>query len=184
MVMEEDEPAGHSISNLRLIRQRTYDENRFTHRMDNPASSRSYDDVQFLQPGASVMPSLREAVEVMMGSGSKTGVLNDVTGFIMTQMMAKAGIKKHGQVTIDALYQEFLQLHDQDVFDGKHAGELTKSQKRAALRAISVIKEKRYGKIKGHTVADGRPQKALYTKDKTSSPTVLTVNDVRHDRCM
>jgi hypothetical protein len=43
-------------------------------------------------------------------------------------MTAKAGIKKHGQVAIDALYQEFLQLQDQDVFDGKHAGELTKSQ--------------------------------------------------------
>jgi hypothetical protein len=31
----------------------------------------------------------------------------------MTQMTAKAGIKKHGQVApIDALYKEFLQLHD------------------------------------------------------------------------
>jgi hypothetical protein len=173
MVMEEAEPAGRSRYNLRPIRQRTY-ENHFTHRMDNPVSSKSYDDVQFLQQGASVMPSLCEAVEVMMGSGSKTEVLNYVTGFIMTQMRAKAGIKKHGQVVIGALYQEFLQLHDQDVFDGKHARELTKSQKRAALRAISVIKEKRCGKIKGQTVANGRPQKALYTKDETSSPTVST----------
>jgi hypothetical protein len=122
MVMEEDEPAGRSRYNLRPIRQRTY-ENRFTHRMDNPASSKSYMKyVQFLQQGVSVMPSLREAVEVMMGSGSKMEVLNYVTGFILTQMTAKAGIKKHGQVAIDALYQEFLQLHDQDVFDGKHVG--------------------------------------------------------------
>jgi hypothetical protein len=68
MVREEDDPAGRSRYNLRPIRQRTY-ENRFTHCMDNPASSKSYDDVQFLQQGASVMPSLREAVEVMMGSG-------------------------------------------------------------------------------------------------------------------
>jgi hypothetical protein len=74
-------------------------------------------------------------------------------------MTAKAGIKKHGQVAVDALFQEFLQLHDLDVFDGQHAGKLTKSQKRAALRAINVIKEKRCGKIKGRTVADGRPQK-------------------------
>jgi hypothetical protein len=173
MVMEEDEPAGRSRCNLRPIWQRTY-ENRFTHRMDNPASSKSYDDVQFLQQGANVMPSLREAVEVMMGSGSKTEVLNYVTGFIMTKMTAKAGIKKPGQVAIDALTQEFLQLQNQDVFDGKHVGELTKTQKKAALRAISVIKEKRCGKIKGGTVADRRPQEALYTKDETSSPTVLT----------
>jgi hypothetical protein len=142
--------------------------------MFNPASSKSYDDVHFLQQGASVMPSLGEAVAVMMGSGSRTEVLDYVTGFIMTQMTAKAGIKKHWQATINALYQKFLQLHNQDVFDGKHAGELTKSQKRAALRAISVIKEKRYGKIKGRTVANGRPQKSLYTKDETSSPTVST----------
>jgi hypothetical protein len=37
-----------------------------------------------------------------------------------------------------------------------------------------VIKEKRCGKIKGRIVADGRPQKAQYTKDETSSPTVST----------
>jgi hypothetical protein len=30
-----------------------------------------------------------------------------------------------------------------------------------------VIKEKRYGRIKGHTVADGRPQRALYMKEVT-----------------
>jgi hypothetical protein len=39
---------------------------------------------------------------------------------------------------------------------------------------INVIKEKRCGKIKGRTVADGRPQRKLYTKDEASSPTVFT----------
>jgi hypothetical protein len=72
--------------------------------MDNPASSKSY-DVQFLQQGASVMPSLGEVVEVMMGSASKTEVLRYITSFVMTQMTAKARIKKHRQVAIDALYQ-------------------------------------------------------------------------------
>jgi hypothetical protein len=37
-----------------------------------------------------------------------------------------------------------------------------------------VIKEKRCGQIKGCTVADGRPQRALYTKEEMSSPTVST----------
>jgi hypothetical protein len=109
----------------------------------------------------------------MMGSGSNTEILSYITGFIMTQMMAKAGIKKHGQVAIDALFQEFLQLHDLGVFDEQHIGELTKRQK-AALRAIRVIKEKRCGKIKARTVADGRTQKALYTKEETASPAVST----------
>ena len=44
----------------------------------------------------------------------------------MTRMTAKADIKKHGQVAINnALYQEFLQLHDLDGFEGQHASTLT-----------------------------------------------------------
>jgi hypothetical protein len=85
-------------------------------------------------------------------------------------MTAKAAIKKHGQAAVDALFQEFLQLHDKTVFAGKHRSELTKAERQAALRAISIIKEKRCGKIKGRIVADGRPQRNLYTKDESSSP--------------
>jgi hypothetical protein len=184
--------------NLRANRERTYD-NRLAHSMDNPASSKSYDvqflqhgasphqgrrdpesdasgsyDATFLKQGASVMPTLREAVEGFMASGSKAEVHNYISGFIMTQMSAKAGIKKHGQVAIDALCQEFLHLHDLGVFEGQRVSALTKEQRKTALRAISVIKEKRCGRIKGRTVADGRPQRALYTKDETTSPTVST----------
>ena len=97
-----------------------------------------------------------------------------ISGFIMTQMSAKAGIKKYGNVAVSAIFQEFLQLHDLDVFDGEDASKLTKSQKQMALRAISVIKEKRCGQIKGRTVADGRSQRSLYPKEETASPTVTT----------
>jgi hypothetical protein len=38
----------------------------------------------------------------------------------------------------------------------------------------SVVKEKRCGQIKGRTVADGRPQRQLYTKEESSSPTIST----------
>jgi hypothetical protein len=124
--------------------------------MDEPASGQSYD------------------VRDMNVTGSTIKVFEYVTGFIMTQMTAKAGIKKHGQVAADALFQEFLQLHDKTVFAGKHRSELTKALRQGALRVINVIKEKRCGKIKGRTVADGRPQRKLYTKDEASSPTVFT----------
>jgi hypothetical protein len=184
--------------NLRANRERTYD-NRLAHSMDNPESSKSYDvqflqhgasphqgrgdaesdtsgsyDPEFLKQGAAVKPTLRETVEVFKASGSKAEVHNYITDFIMTQMTAKAGIKKHGKVAIDALYTEFLQLHDLGVFQGEQASALTKEQKKAALRAISVIKEKRNGVIKGRTVADGSTQRSMYTKDETSSPTVST----------
>ena len=141
--------------------------------MDNPESSKSYES-QFLQHEVRDKPSLQDAIENMNETGSRSRVFKYITGFIMTQMTAKAGIKKHGQVAVQALYQEFLQLDGMEVFGGKHVGDLTNEQKRRALRAINVIKEKRCGKIKGRTVADGRPQRALYTKEETSSPTVST----------
>jgi hypothetical protein len=100
----------------------------------------------------------------MQSSGSGMKVVKCITGFIMSQMTAKAGIKKHGKVALDALYQEFLQLHDLGFLKGQQVDELTKEQKKGALRAISVVKEKRCGKIKGRTVVDGRPQRALYTE--------------------
>ena len=53
--------------------------------------------------------------------------------------------------------------------------ELRKKEKKAApVRAFSMVEEKRYGKIKGRTVADGRPQWKIYTNEETSSPTVST----------
>ena len=55
-------------------------------------------DASFLQQGADMMPTLRDVVENFKTSRSDTEVLNYNTGFIMTQMIAKAGIKKHGQV--------------------------------------------------------------------------------------
>ncbi len=162
---------------LRPHRERSY-EHRLGHIMDNPGSEQSYDGTipatQFLQHDEEDCPTLREAVQEMHLTGSDTNVLRHVTGIIMTQMTAKAGIKKHGQVAIDALFKEFAQLHDLGVFQGQHTKELTSLQKRGALRAISMVKEKRCGKIKGRTVADGRPQRELYTKEETTSPTVST----------
>jgi hypothetical protein len=52
-------------------------------------------------------------------------------------------------------------------FLGHDAQKLTAAQKKASLRAINVIKEKRCGKIKGRTVADGRAQRNLYMKEET-----------------
>jgi hypothetical protein len=149
------ETTSQSRYGLRPNRTRNYS-NRFDHVMDEPASGQSY-DVQLLQHEPEEKPSLREAVHDMNVMGSTIKVFEYITGFIMTQMTAKAGIKKHGQVAVDALFQELLQLNGKTVFDGNHRSKLTKVERQAALRAISVIKEKRCGKIKGRTVADGRP---------------------------
>jgi hypothetical protein len=78
-----------------------------------------------------------------------------VFGKIMTQMSANAGIRKHGKAAEAALMAEFAQLEDLSVYQAMNPKLLTKAQKRAALRAINLIKEKRDGKLKGRTVADG-----------------------------
>ena len=57
------------------------------------------------------------------------------------------------------LFEEFAQLHDKRVFRAIKASDLTNDQKRDALRAINLIKEKRDGRLKGRTCADGRKQR-------------------------
>ena len=79
-------------------------------------------------------------------------------------MTAKAGIKKHGQAAVAALMSEFAQLEDRTVYEIVDAAKLTKRQRKMALRAINLIKEKRDGKIKGRTVADGRAQRGVCTR--------------------
>jgi hypothetical protein len=92
----------------------------------------------------------------------------------MTQMSAKAGLRKHGKAAEAALMAEFSQLEDLSVYQSIDANSLTQEQRKDALRAINLIKEKRCGKLKGRTVADGRSQKDLYDKSETASPTVAT----------
>ena len=58
-----------------------------------------------------------------------------------------------------ALFEEFAQLHDKRVFRAIKATDLTGEQKSDALRAINLIKEKRDGRLKGRTCADGRKQR-------------------------
>ena len=60
------------------------------------------------------------------------------------------------------LFEEFAQLHDKRVFRAIKASDLTNDQKRDALRAINLIKEKRDGRLKGRTCADGRKQRGWY----------------------
>ena len=95
-------------------------------------------------------------------------------GICMHQMTARAGIKKHGELAVQAIFKEFAQIEDKNVIEPLDASKLTHKQRSEALRAISLIKEKRCGTIKGRTCADGRPQRNLYPKEETASPTVST----------
>ena len=49
---------------------------------------------------------------------------------------------------------------------------MTEARKRAALKAINLIKEKRDDRVKGRTCADGRKQRVYIPKEEASSPTI------------
>ena len=91
---------------------------------------------------------------------------------ITEQMTAQKGIKLFGERGEKAIMVELEQLLYRKVMEGRHANTLTWAQKKAALKYLMFLKEKRCGKIKGRGCADGRKQRLYKTKDETSSPTV------------
>ena len=87
-------------------------------------------------------------------------------------MTAKKGIEVFGERAVAAMIKEYQQLHDLQVFGGVDPSEITREEKHKSLRAINLIKEKRCGKIKGRTVADGRPQRRYISREEATSPTI------------
>ena len=96
----------------------------------------------------------------------------DMLSFITAQMTAKARLKYFGQDGADAIMVELEQLLYCKVMDGCKAVDLSKEQKKAALKYLMFLKQKRCGKIKGRGCADGRKQHLHKTKEESSSPTV------------
>lgn len=94
------------------------------------------------------------------------------TGLQFSQMSVKAGIKKLGNVAIDAILDECKQLDEKDTLHPVMFRDLTKEQHQRALRAITIITEKRCGRVKGRTVADGRSQREYTNKEDSASPAV------------
>jgi len=155
---DEDQDEDQEPTSTYNLRPRGAKTNTFNEAMDEPHNSKSYyPPKQFVQSGTNIEEKKKL-----------------VFGHVMTQMTAMAGIKKHGKAAEAALMAEFAQLEDLTVYESIDPTSLTKEQRRGALRAINLIKEKRDGRLKGRTVADGRPQRSLYDKSETASPTVST----------
>ena len=68
--------------------------------------------------------------------------------------------------------KEFCQLERQSVFEPVFVKDLTFEQRSKALRSINLVEEKRCGRIKGRSVADGSKMRNHYAKEDTASPTV------------
>ena len=89
-------------------------------------------------------------------------------------MTARKGIRLYGEAAITAIFNEYKQLKDLEAFGEINDEDLAPKVKRNALRVINLIKKKRCGKIKGRTVADGRPQRAYVSREEATSQTVST----------
>ena len=88
------------------------------------------------------------------------------------QVSIKEGIRRHGDKAVEVVLKEFTQLNDKQVFAPLDTKELSPKQRSQALDLITMVKEKRDGKIKGRACADGRKQRRYINKDEVSSPTV------------
>ena len=115
--------------------------------------------IQDLEPEA--------AFTLLMGDDSE-----QIFNFLTEQMSAKRGLQQFGEAGADAIKKELEQLVYRKVMQGRSAGQLTTAQKKAALRYLMFLKQKRCGCIKGRGCADGRKQRLWKSKEETSSPTI------------
>ncbi len=84
------------------------------------------------------------------------------------QMSVKKGLKTFGKKGADAVVAEMQQLHFRKVIEPLRCGQLTSDQKKAALRYLMFLKQKRCWKIKTRGCADGRIQRLYKGKDKST----------------
>ena len=98
----------------------------------------------------------------------------EILSFLTEQMTAKRGLKQFGTAGADAIMNELKQIVYRKVMEGRKSGELTTAQKKAALKYLMFLKQKRCGKIKGRGCADGRKQRLYKSKEETTSPTITT----------
>ena len=106
-------------------------------------------------------------------------VYKRLVNVLFTQVSAKEGIKRWGEEAIAAIMKELNQLHDgampgQPVIEPVDYEELTDEDKqKRTLEAVTVVKQKRCGKIKGRTCVD-RSKQHRYLKEfeSVASPTL------------
>ena len=83
-----------------------------------------------------------------------------VSDFMLTQMSANASINKSGEKAVAAMVKEYRQI-DKDPMEGNpvttpiYPGTLYYKEKRKALEAVNIIKEKRNRISKGRKCEDG-----------------------------
>jgi len=98
------------------------------------------------------------------------------------QMHASKGIQLFKERAVAALFKEYKQLNDMAVVGKVSYEQLTDEDKKRALRAINLIKEKKDGKIKGRTCADGSKHRKFVPREVDVKPEFK--EDVRFENGM
>ena len=105
--------------------------------------------------------SLRDRVEEFMITDDPMPLQHHLIGVPLNQMSTKKGIAKHSDRAREVLCTEFLQLCGVDTFVPMRKKNLAKQQRKSSLRAMSVVKGKRDGSLKGRTWTFGKAQRGL-----------------------
>jgi hypothetical protein len=86
----------------------------------------------------------------------------------------KKGLQKFGQKGHDAASGEMMQLHDRQVFKPIDISTLTQQEKKRAMDSLIFLTEKRDGRVKAQTCANGSTQRIYTNKEEAASPTAMT----------
>jgi hypothetical protein len=84
------------------------------------------------------------------------------------------GIKKFQERGEAGVTKELMQMHNMDVFHPVMRDDLTCDERKKALASLMFLKEKRDQSVKAQMCTDGRGQQGDWSKQDTTSPTVLT----------
>ena len=132
--------------------------------------ARSHPYIQFFMKG--------EDTKKNKGMNMKT-VYKRVLKTMFTQVSAREGIRRWGDTAIAAIIKELKQLQEgampgKPVIEAMNPDDMTNEDKmKRTLEAVTVIKQKRCGKIKGRTCADGSKQRRYLKEfESVASPTL------------
>ena len=94
------------------------------------------------------------------------------TGTQLAQHGAKKAVRLYGKPAIDALISECRQIDRKDAIHPFLRKDLTTDELERVLSAITMVKIKRCGKVKGRTVADGSKQREYTDKVEATASTL------------
>lgn len=88
------------------------------------------------------------------------------------QMSFKKGKELFGERAVAGMIKEYQQMEDMAVLAMVDPSSLTDDQKKKALRAVNLIKQKRTGNVKGRLCANGAPHRRFVPREEARSPTM------------